>query len=41
MKSMPKVWRGERLAQICALIHETDPDVVEEWKWSGRADQSE
>lgn len=28
-------WRGERLAQIRALIHEIDPDVVEEWKWKG------
>lgn len=28
-------WRGERLAQIRALIHEVDPDVVEEWKWMG------
>ncbi|HTZ06680.1 MAG TPA: DUF1801 domain-containing protein [Gaiellaceae bacterium] len=28
-------WRGERLAQIRALIKKTDPDVVEEWKWRG------
>ena len=28
-------WRGERLAEIRALIHEADPDVVEEWKWMG------
>ena len=28
-------WRGERLAQIRRLIHEVDPDVVEEWKWMG------
>jgi len=28
-------WRGERLAQVRALIHEADPDVVEEWKWRG------
>jgi hypothetical protein len=26
-------WRGERLAEIRALIHEADPEVVEEWKW--------
>lgn len=26
-------WRGETLARIRALIHEADPDVVEEWKW--------
>jgi hypothetical protein len=28
-------WRGERLAEIRELIHEVDPDVVEEWKWMG------
>ncbi len=26
-------WRGETLAKIRKLIHEADPDVVEEWKW--------
>ena len=26
-------WRGEMLARIRALIHEADPDIVEEWKW--------
>lgn len=26
-------WRGELLARLRALIHEADPDVVEEWKW--------
>ena len=26
-------WRGETLAKIRELIHEADPDVVEEWKW--------
>jgi hypothetical protein len=28
-------WRGERLAEIRALIREADPEVVEEWKWMG------
>jgi hypothetical protein len=28
-------WRGERLAEIRELIHEVDPEVVEEWKWMG------
>ncbi len=28
-------WRGERLAEIRRLIHEVDPDVVEDWKWRG------
>ena len=28
-------WRGETLAKVRRLIHEADPDVVEEWKWMG------
>ncbi len=28
-------WRGETLARMRSLIHEADPDVVEEWKWMG------
>ena len=28
-------WRGERLAEIRALIREVDPGVVEDWKWMG------
>ena len=28
-------WRGDALARMRALIHEADPDVVEEWKWMG------
>jgi len=27
-------WRGELLARLRALIHEADPEVVEEWKWA-------
>ena len=26
-------WRGSVLRRIRALIHEADPEVVEEWKW--------
>ena len=26
-------WRGEKLAQVRALIKRADPQVVEEWKW--------
>jgi hypothetical protein len=26
-------WRGETLGRMRKLIHEADPDVVEEWKW--------
>jgi hypothetical protein len=28
-------WRGETLGRLRALIHEADPDVVEDWKWHG------
>jgi hypothetical protein len=28
-------WRGETLARVRALIKETDPEVIEEWKWRG------
>jgi hypothetical protein len=28
-------WRGKTLARVRALIHQADPDVVEEWKWRG------
>lgn len=28
-------WRGKMLAEIRELIHEVDPDVLEEWKWMG------
>jgi hypothetical protein len=28
-------WRGQTLARVRALIHEADPQVVEEWKWRG------
>jgi hypothetical protein len=27
-------WRGETLSSMRKLIHEADPDVVEEWKWA-------
>jgi hypothetical protein len=28
-------WRGKTLAKVRELIHEADPDIVEEWKWMG------
>lgn len=28
-------WQGERMAQVRRLMHEADPDIVEEWKWMG------
>src|SRR4051794_34846868 len=27
-------WRGSVLKQMRELIHEADPEVVEEWKWA-------
>ena len=28
-------WRGKMLAKVRALIHQADPEIVEEWKWMG------
>jgi hypothetical protein len=28
-------WRGDMLSRIRGLIKETEPDIVEEWKWRG------
>jgi hypothetical protein len=28
-------WRGEMLAKVRAILHQTDPELVEEWKWRG------
>lgn len=28
-------WRGATLERMRRLIHEADPEVVEEWKWRG------
>lgn len=28
-------WRGKKLSRLRTLIKQTDPDVVEEWKWRG------
>ncbi len=28
-------WRGETLAHVRQLIHDADPDILEEWKWRG------
>ena len=28
-------WRGETLARLRQLIHEADPNILEEWKWRG------
>jgi len=28
-------WRGKTLAKVRELVHEADPEIVEEWKWRG------
>ena len=28
-------WRGTLFANLRRLIHEADPEIVEEWKWRG------
>jgi len=28
-------WRGKTFAKMRDLIHEADPEIVEEWKWMG------
>ncbi|HLG97739.1 MAG TPA: DUF1801 domain-containing protein [Bryobacteraceae bacterium] len=27
-------WRGTMLAKLRTIIHQADPDIVEEWKWA-------
>jgi hypothetical protein len=27
-------WRGKTLARVRGIIHEADPEIVEEWKWA-------
>ena len=28
-------WRGETLSRMRKLIHQADPEAIEEWKWMG------
>src|SRR6202140_4070800 len=28
-------WRGKTLAKVREIIHQVDPEIVEEWKWMG------
>ncbi len=28
-------WRGKTLAKVRQIIHEADPEILEEWKWRG------
>ena len=27
-------WRGKALARVRGIVHEADPEIVEEWKWA-------
>jgi hypothetical protein len=28
-------WRGKMLARVRKIVHDADPEIVEEWKWMG------
>jgi hypothetical protein len=28
-------WRGKALAKVRQIVHEADPEIVEDWKWRG------
>src|ERR1700677_444233 len=28
-------WRGKTLAKVRKIMHQADPEIVEEWKWRG------
>ncbi len=28
-------WRGKTLAKVREIVHEADPEILEEWKWRG------
>ena len=28
-------WRGKMFAKVRSIIHEADPEIIEEWKWMG------
>src|SRR3979490_1231330 len=28
-------WRGKMLAKVREIIHQADPEILEEWKWMG------
>jgi hypothetical protein len=30
-----KDWRGKMLARVRKIMHQADPEIVEEWKWMG------
>ena len=30
-------WRGKMLAKVRTIVHQADPEIVEEWKWAKAA----
>jgi hypothetical protein len=28
-------WRGKTLAKVREILHQADPEIIEEWKWRG------
>ncbi len=28
-------WRGKMLAKVRKIVHDADPEIIEEWKWRG------
>src|SRR5215831_15285323 len=34
IKELPD-WRGKMLAKVRKILHDADPEIVEEWKWMG------
>jgi hypothetical protein len=28
-------WRGKMLAKVRRIVHQADPEIIEEWKWRG------
>src|SRR5881394_321546 len=28
-------WRGKTLAKVREIVHQADPEILEEWKWMG------
>ncbi len=30
-------WRGKTLAKVRGIVHQADPEIVEEWKWAKAA----
>jgi hypothetical protein len=28
-------WRGKTLARVREIVHQADPEIVEDWKWRG------